>query len=151
MATKPTKTAASRKSAEAKPAATTKRTRTAAKGEAKPNGKPTTLASFRYQGSVAEQMDQALLKGGSYEELAASIIGSNGKPISPGTLRAHARFRSKSGKYRLEEADDHVKLVPTEKSGVPEAGRVEPLSEIAKVETPKPTLRKRGTVKLVTA
>jgi hypothetical protein len=57
-------------------------------------------------------MDEALLKGGAtYEVLAASITGKDGKPISPGMLRSHAKFRANSGRYRLEEADDQVKLV----------------------------------------
>jgi hypothetical protein len=64
---------------------------------------------FRYEGSVAQKMDQALMKGGNLEKLAETL------DVKKGVLRAHANFRAKSGKYELEEKDHgHIKLTAAE-------------------------------------
>lgn len=69
------------------------------------------VGNFRYAGSVAEAMDNALLKGGKLDELAASIKDKSGKQIKPSVLRSHAKFRAThGGKYRLEENNDHYRL-----------------------------------------
>jgi hypothetical protein len=69
----------------------------------KPVGKPP--PNTRYVGSQVEKWDAALREGGTYLEIGAKV----GKP--PSLIRAHAKFRVKSGKWLLTENGDQVKLV----------------------------------------
>jgi hypothetical protein len=57
-------------------------------------------------GTVARAMDDALVMGGRWEELAKAV----GKPLSQ--LRSHAKWRTRTGSpWKLEEADGKVKMV----------------------------------------
>jgi hypothetical protein len=77
-----------------------------AKPAAKPQAKRSPPPNTRYEGSQTQRWDQALVAGGSYEEIGKQV----GKPAS--LIRAHAKFRVKSGKWLLTENGDTVKLVP---------------------------------------
>jgi hypothetical protein len=59
-----------------------------------PNG------NFRYKGSLAQRMDEVLLKGGNVE-LAAWI--ADGKPIRAAVLPGHALRRANSSRYKLRK------------------------------------------------
>jgi hypothetical protein len=57
-------------------------------------------------GTVARAMDDALIFGGIWTDLAKSV----GKPLSQ--LRSHAKWRTRAGSpWRLEEDGDNVKMV----------------------------------------
>jgi hypothetical protein len=57
-------------------------------------------------GTLARAMDDALIMGGAWTDLAKAV----GKPISQ--FRSHARWRTRVGSpWRLEETDDRVKMV----------------------------------------
>jgi hypothetical protein len=72
----------------------------------KPKVKRAPPVNTRYIGSKVEKWDQALAQGGTYEALAAKL------GLKASVLRAHLKFRVKSGKWRSEEgADGHVKMV----------------------------------------
>src|SRR4051794_22509219 len=61
------------------------------------NAKPAAKAprpNFRYPGSGAEKMDNALLKGGKTWEQVAKLAG-----VSPSVIKSHAKFRAKNGKF----------------------------------------------------
>jgi hypothetical protein len=71
--------------------------------EAKPAAaKP--AGNFRYQGSTAEKMDVALVKGGDIGKLAEQA------GVTKGALRAHAKYRAKNGKWTLTEDRDNIKM-----------------------------------------
>lgn len=102
--------AAKANSTKTKATSTTAKPKKASKANEK--AQPTSpVGNFRYAGSLAEQMDNLLLAGGSYADLAAKIIGRDGKQIRVSALKSHAHFRAKSGKYLLEENGENAKLV----------------------------------------
>jgi hypothetical protein len=72
------------------------------------NAKPAKPATARgprsYAGSFAETIDLALLQGGSLNAIAEKLGQTSGR------IRAHAKFRVKSGKYTYTEIEDQVKM-----------------------------------------
>jgi hypothetical protein len=59
-------------------------------------------------GTVARAMNDALIQGGTYADMAKSV----GKPVS--MLRSHAKWRTRIGApWKLEETGDTVKIVAT--------------------------------------
>ena len=85
----------------AKPKTATTKAKTASKAKPAAKAKP----AFGYDGSIAQKMDNALLAGGSWEEMAEKA------GVKPGLIRGHAKFRASKGKYRLDETGDQAKLV----------------------------------------
>src|SRR5271166_2734062 len=58
----------------------------------------------RYEGSLAQRLDVALMDGGQLASMAEQL------GVTKGRLRAHAKFRDLSGKYRLTEDGDVLRL-----------------------------------------
>jgi hypothetical protein len=69
----------------------------------KPAAKP--AANLRYEGSAAQKWDVALEKGGDIGVLAKQA------GVTKGALRAHAKYREKSGKWKLTENGDNIKMM----------------------------------------
>jgi hypothetical protein len=69
----------------------------------KPAAKP--AGNLRYEGSAAQKWDAALEKGGDIEALAKQA------GVTKGTLRAHAKYREKSGKWALTENGNNIKMM----------------------------------------
>lgn len=59
---------------------------------------------FRYEGSGAQKMDLALMRGGPISDLAEEA------GVKKGMLRAHAKFRAKSGKWSMSEDGEYIQL-----------------------------------------
>ena len=88
----------------AKPKTKTATTKPATTNPAKPAPK----GRFGYEGSIAQRCDQALLAGGTWEDIAKQA----GAKLSQ--VKACAKIRVAKGKYTLEENGDQVRLVPVE-------------------------------------
>ena len=58
----------------------------------------------RYEGSLAQRLDAALMEGGQLASMAEQL------GVTKGRLRAHAKFRDLSGKYKLTEDGDVLRL-----------------------------------------
>lgn len=69
--------------------------------EQKPEPKP----NPRYEGSVAQNIEKALMKGVTYEEISMAC----GEPI--GKVKACLQAGVKSGRWKPEERDDQVRMV----------------------------------------
>lgn len=72
------------------------------KGEAAPTTARRSGSSLpnRYEGSSAQRLDNALLKGGKIEKIADDL------GMNKGQVKAHAKFRARSGKFSLREDED---------------------------------------------
>jgi hypothetical protein len=93
-----TTTAKPKSAAKAKPATT--KSKTASKAKTAKSGGPRP-----YAGSFAEQCDIASMRGGTIEDIAKAA------GTTPGVIRGHIKYRTRNGKYKLEETGDQVKLV----------------------------------------
>lgn len=94
-----------------KPKAERKPAPTAAKAEpAKTDGekKVHSGGGRSYEGSFAQKMDLALQAGGTYASIA------EGLGIKAAQLRAHGKFRVKSGKWKITENGDQIKMEKVE-------------------------------------
>ena len=58
----------------------------------------------RYEGSLAQRLDAALMEGGQLAAMAEQL------GVAKGILRAHAKYRDLSGKYKLTEDGDVLRL-----------------------------------------
>lgn len=74
----------------------------------------------RYEGSIVQKIDNALMKGGTYDEIAKAC----GEPI--GKVKACVRARIKSGKWRLVENDDRVQMEAAEQPEATTGGKRAP-------------------------
>jgi hypothetical protein len=86
-------------------AETPKTTQPETQPQTPPAPKPT-RSNPRYEGSIVQQWDNALLAGGTWADIAKQV----GK--TAGVIRAHVKFRVKGGKWRLVEDGDRVTMVP---------------------------------------
>jgi hypothetical protein len=108
----PTPEPAPAKAKRAKGKATAVVRATAKKPEPKPEPSPEIAKAAEAPklsavGTVARAMDDALILGGEWEQLAKAI----GKSVS--MLKSNARWRTRTGSpWKLEEKDDTVKMVP---------------------------------------
>jgi pyruvate/2-oxoglutarate dehydrogenase complex dihydrolipoamide acyltransferase (E2) component len=91
--------------APAKPAA--KATPAAKAKQAAKKPTPTTKPKPKHSYTAAAG-DVALMKGGSIVDIAKQF------GTTPGHVRTHIKYRVASGKWKLEQTGDHVKLVKVE-------------------------------------
>lgn len=71
-------------------------------------------APSKYEGSFAQRVDNALLKGGTMDEITEEIKNSGAVPSSVKSLKSAVKLcmkaRTNSGKYEIDESDGKIKM-----------------------------------------
>jgi hypothetical protein len=91
----------------AKPTTTKSKSKTATKAT-KPKPAAKSGGPRPYEGSFAQKCDIETMKGGTIEDIAKAA------GTTPGVIRGHIKYRTRNGKYKLEETGDQVRLVLVE-------------------------------------
>lgn len=63
----------------------------------------------RYEGSIAQRYDNALLHGGTWEEVVG-LASTPERSVTKSQLKAHMRWRQDSGAFRFEESPDGIRM-----------------------------------------